>query len=393
MTQNDEVEKALIPINPEILVWARTSLRLSVEEVSHKMGGASSVDVVKAWEKGDSSPTYPQLERLAHDIYKRPVAIFFFSRIPEEDNPVAEFRSLPENISSELPSEMIKLFRKAKLFQLNLEEIFEETKPVSNPLIDEISFDPNQIIYFCRLIRSSLGITIAEQCKWKSTETALKKWRKAFMAKGIFVFKDAFKNDKYSGFCLFHEKYPIIYINNSMPDSRQIFTLFHELGHLLLHTGGIDFRTTEPIQSLHSNYREFEIICNKFANEFLVPSDSFQPTKGQPDETIISSLAETFSVSREVILRKFLDRNIVNSDYYEVFATKWAEQTNKKKAEGSGGTYYNNQKTYLGEGYIDLVYTKYYQSKITLDKVSEFLDVKIRNLPGLEHVVMEGGKS
>jgi hypothetical protein len=32
---------------------------------------------VEAWEAGESAPTYPQLEKLAYQIYKRPLAVFF----------------------------------------------------------------------------------------------------------------------------------------------------------------------------------------------------------------------------------------------------------------------------------------------------------------------------
>jgi len=33
-----------------------------------------------------------------------------------------------------------------------------------------------------------------------------------------------------------------------------------------------------------------------------------------------------------------------------------------------------------------------YQSKITAEAVAEYLNVKVRNLPTFEHLVMEGGR-
>ena len=65
-----------IPVNPDVLRWARDSMRLSLEEVAGRMN--KRVSDIEAWERGDESPTYIQLERLAYDIYKRPVALFFF---------------------------------------------------------------------------------------------------------------------------------------------------------------------------------------------------------------------------------------------------------------------------------------------------------------------------
>jgi len=98
-------------------------------------------------------------------------------------------------------------------------------------------------------------------------------------------------------------------------------------------------------------------------------------------------------VSREVILRKYLDRGLVTASYYEKLAAKWAKQAqeNREKPSG-GGNYYYNQKAYLGERYINLVYGKYYQSKIAADSVAEYLNVPERSLPAFEHFVLEGGK-
>ncbi|MDI6767989.1 MAG: helix-turn-helix transcriptional regulator, partial [Bacteroidota bacterium] len=120
--------KEKLPINKDVLVWARTSLRLSMYDVAQRLG--REVQEIESWEAGMTSPTYSQLERLAHDVYKRPVAVFFFPTVPEEETPTTEFRTLPDAIVNELPSEIIKLYRKAKLYQLYLEELYDGVKPI-----------------------------------------------------------------------------------------------------------------------------------------------------------------------------------------------------------------------------------------------------------------------
>jgi len=383
--------KDKLPINPDVLKWARTSLRLSLEEGAQRLGAKFEVEVLQAWENEEGSPTYPQLEKLAHEIYKRPVAVFFFPSVPKEETPATEFRTLPDNVADELPPEIIKLYRKAKLFQLYIEELYEGEKSVTTSLLD--AFELNEKSEFplsTKAIRKALGVSIEEQSEWRSAETAFKKWRDALEANGVCIFKDGFRNDGYSGFCLYHQKYPIIFVNNSMSDSRQVFTLFHELGHLLYHSGGIDFRSREAVRFFQGHYLNVEVSCNRFANEFLVPQevfDSFEPRISKAD---FEKLADYFSVSREVILRKYLDRGLVDADYYEKMASEWAAQA-KKKGE-PGGNYYYNQRTYLGERYINLVYERYYQNRISVDSVAEYLNIKVKNLPTFEHVVMEGGK-
>jgi Zn-dependent peptidase ImmA (M78 family)/transcriptional regulator with XRE-family HTH domain len=383
--------KEKLPINNSVLVWARTSIGLSQEDVANRM--SKEVDEIIGWERGDSSPSYPQLEKLAHEIYKRPVAVFFFPEVPKEDSPKTEFRTLPDTLVAELPPEMIKVYRKAKLFQFYLEELYEREKPVKTSLLDSFELnEKSQFASITKAIRKVLGVSIEEQSKWRSAETAFKKWREALEVNGVFVFKDGFRNDDYSGFCLYDVKYPIIFVNNSMPDSRQAFTLFHELGHLLYRSGGIDFRSREAVRSYSGYYLNVEVSCNRFANEFLVPQDVFDSFEPKRSEAHFQMLADHFSVSREVILRNYLDRGVVDANYYEEMAAKWAEQAKNKREEESGGSYYYSQKAYLGERYINLVYGKYYQSKITIDNVAEYLNIKVRNLPTFEHVVMEGGK-
>ena len=213
-------------------------------------------------------------------------------------------------------------------------------------------------------------------------------------ASGVFVFKDAFRNDDYSGFCLYSENHPIIYVNNSMTDSRQVFTLFHELGHLLYRSGGVDFRSREAVRSFQGYYRDVEVSCNRFANEFLVPQHVFGSFELIVSEAQFQKLADYFSVSREVVLRNYLDRGLVDTAYYEQMVDKWVAQAGMRRSETSkkGGNPYYTARAYLGETYINLVYGRYYQNKITVDNVAEYLKVKAKHLPTFEHVVLEGGK-
>lgn len=87
--------KERLPVNNDILKWGRVSLGLSCEEVAKRLKRSSiKGETVRNWEAGEGSPSYPQLEKLAHEIYKRPVALFFFPAVPEEETPESEFREV-----------------------------------------------------------------------------------------------------------------------------------------------------------------------------------------------------------------------------------------------------------------------------------------------------------
>jgi len=373
-----------IPINLDILKWARISIGYSLEEVAHKIGKKFKSETIQSWENGDSFPTYIQLEQLAHNVYKRPIAVFFFPDVPKEESIKTDFRSLPELITDKLQPQIIKLYRKAKVFQFYLEDLYENEKPVNVSILDLVRTDSGyEFPEIINRIRGLLDISVDIQSTWRSTKVAFKEWRKALENKGIFIFKDSFRIDQYSGFCLYHDRYPIIYVNNSFPNSRQIFTLFHELAHLLYQQGGVYFRDDTIARSFQGRYSEIEVFCNRFSNELLVPPEIFNSFKLEISENQFEKLAQYFSVSREVILRNYLDRGLVDSEYYEKMVSKWSEQAEIRK-ETSGGSYYLNQKAYLGDNYVDLVFSKYYQNKISIENVADYLYIKIKNIPTFE---------
>ena len=312
--------KEEIPITPAIVTWARTRAGYSLEEAVRTFKN------IEAWEAGTSFPTYPQLERLA-DKFKLPIAVFFFPQPPDVPRIAESFRTLPETQFSEIPRRVQFLLRKAKALQLNLAELNPAGNPSQRLITRDLSFTPNvQIEVMAQQVREYLAITLDEQRSWEDVEAALDNWRRALAGAGIFVFKDAFKIEEYSGFCLFDEVFPIIYVNNTTAKTRQIFTLFHELAHLLFHTSGIDTLSDAFIPLLPDEARRIEIICNRFASAFLVPENAFETALAgrAASEDLAEELATQFHVSREFIYRKFLDRGLINEETYGRAARRWA---------------------------------------------------------------------
>ena len=363
-------------MTPAVITWARERAGFSITEASE------TFRKIEAWEAGESFPTYPQLEQLA-DKFKLPIAVFFFPA-PPSIPPISEsFRTLPEPQFEEIPREVRLLLRKAKALQLNLAELNQGINPAERLITHDLSFPTNvSINEMARRVRKYLGVTLEEQCAWPTDEEALEIWRQVLSDVGIFVFKDAFKVDDYSGFCLYDDAFPIIYVNNSSAKTRQVFTLFHELAHLIFHTSGIDTREDEYIPALADDAQRIEIICNRFAAQFLVPEEAFEAAfRGKPvSEDTAEELAGLFHVSREFIFRKFLDRELIDEATYTRAARLWTGQG----GGGSGGNWYYTKIAYLGRGYINLAFSQYYQNRIDEIQLAEYLDTKPRNLSALE---------
>jgi len=383
--------KEKIPVNPKILEWARKSAGLQMMDVAERM--KKDENTIISWERGDDSPTYIQLEKLAYQIYKRPLALFFFPEPPLEETPEQSFRTLPEYEIEMMSPRMRYLLKQAYAMQINLSELNFGVNPAERNIVKDLSFDPDtSITTLVSSVREYLKIDLETQFSWRSVDEALKAWRFAVESNGISIFKEAFKDENFSGFCYYDKQFPIIFINNSLSKTRQIFSIFHELSHLLFGIGGVDTRNNSFINHLKGNDRKIEILCNRFAGEFLVPEADFNSritTIGTSEKTI-NDLAEKYRVSREVILRKFLDRKMIDAKYYSQTVKKW-EIERKKRSSGTGGDYFATKGAYLGNSYLELAFSRYYQKRININQLADYLGVKVKNISGMEGLLYKRG--
>ena len=317
---------SIVHSNPVVLKWAREQSGFNLEEVAKKLKRKKvTAQTITEWESGTAFPSYSQLEDLAYKIYRRPLAVFFFPIPPDESDIKQSFRTLPESLESLSPRMRIVL-RKARSMQLNVMELFEDEKSKKaskeKKIFEDIKFTTTPAINtLVKKVRKYLGISLEEQKSWSklnniwgASDTALKKWREIVQSHGVFVFKDSFKDSNFSGFCLYDKKFPIIYINNNEAKTRQIFTLFHELAHILFHTSGFDPLDENYFRGqLKGTNKKVEMMCNEFAGAFLVPEESLPKNIELKD---IKKWADSYSVSQEVFLIRLLKSGKISNTAY-----------------------------------------------------------------------------
>ena len=373
-----------LPINPALLIWARERAGLSRGEAIQKFKRLAE------WEAGGAAPTYPQLEQLS-EAFKVPIAVFFFPEPPNVPSINETFRTLPEAELERLPSRMRLLIRKAKALQLNLAEMTQSRNPAGRVITRDLQFRTNvNVGEMAESVREYIGVTLAEQSQWAGVEEALKGWRSALLRVGVYVFKDAFRSDDFSGFCLYDDEFPIVYVNNTCAKTRQIFTYFHELAHLIFHTSGIDKVRDGYVERLAGDARQIEVLCNSFASQFLVPEDGFATSLNgrQATEEIAETLATKFHVSREVIFRRFLDQGKILESEYNAAVERWNAQ--RQRTRTPGGDPYWTKLSYLGREYVGLALSQYHQNRIDEGQLADFLDTKPRHVGTLEEYFSRG---
>lgn len=372
----DVADTEALPVTPAVVKWARTRAGFSLEDA------ARHFKKIAAWEEGKASPTYVQLEQMA-EKFKCPVAMFFFPEPPAVPSVETSFRTLSPEMFGGIPRTVKGFMRKAQSMQINLAELNDGRNPAKQLITHELKVSIDMPVpTVAAKVREYLGVSLELQQKWSSAEEALEQWRDVFASVGVFVFKDAFHADGFFGFCLYDDEFPVIYVNNTSSKTRQIFTLFHELGHLLFHTSGIDLANDQYIDRLAEPSYRLEVLCNKLAGEFLLPEFEFdRVVAGRPhNRDTAALLAAQYNVSREMVYRKMLDRGWIGADEYAAAAATWASQVKQK----SGGDYYYNQISYLGRRYIDLAFQRYYQRRFGREELSDYLNIKPKLLPTFE---------
>lgn len=370
-------------INSQMLAWARLESKTSIEIAESKFKN------IKLWENGEDFPTYAQLRTLS-DFYRKPIAVFFFPEPPKIANIPSSFRTLPESAFSLINREIAKVIDWARVMQLNLYELTDNANPAISRLTD-YPFNISSISNTARELRELLGASLNSQKQIGKLPEAFEYWRECFYNVGVFVFKEAFKDSTVSGFCIYDREFPIICINNSLSPSRQIFTLFHEIYHLIRQTGGIDLLDDSVINAQTYDGIVIEQLCNKFAGEFLVPdADLIAEAKkmGRLNDDKVEKLAKLYSVSREVIMRKFLNNGMITTEQYEGKREEYnndyfrftEEEKNKKKG---GGNYFSTQLTYKGRQYTELAFNGYYAQKFSIIQLAQYMGMKVSSVQGV----------
>lgn len=383
MSANNQI----IKIQPSILIWARESLGLSVAEVAAKL--EKDRETIQQWESGKSSPTLAQLEKLAYNIYKRPLAVFFLPEPPKETTPKQDFRTLPEQEINNLSPELRLVIRRAKHHQLVLKQINDGKNPATKPIHTEFQFKlTNNPTKSANSIRSYLGISKRLQQGFRNSDEAFKHYRNIIELNGVYVFQYPLSEAR--GFSLMDKEFPVIVLNSGDTVNGKIFTLFHELCHILFNTGGV-FRDVDTEQ-LKQQPNKIEIFCNQFASEVLLPSEELlnEPTvlenKGKEwSNASLQSMADTYKVSKEVILRKLLDLGKTTNTFYINARSRWNkkyedDKEEKKSNQEGGPTFHVTNLSHLGKNFVAQILNNYHSGKLTETQVADILNIKINKI-------------
>ncbi len=250
------------PVTAAVVRWAVQEDGRRPADLAEKL--RVDEETFLAWAEGDEKPSTGQVTKLA-ELLRRPRALFFLPAPPEGAALPAAFRHPPGSEQDVSQAARLQV-RRARRVQDAVSTALRDHEPVDLPRI-ALTEAPEAA---AAQAREWCGVSVSEQTTWRGGDyAAFNGWRAALDARGLLVFSIEIGRGEVRGFSCWDPWSPLIVVNSSaVSPAARVFTLGHELGHLLTRT---DAACIEPQQRLFVEV-DVERWCERFAAAFLMPA-------------------------------------------------------------------------------------------------------------------------
>lgn len=266
----------------------------------------------------------------------------------------------------------------------------------TNPLYEEFPLiNSNDPMIWANEIRKYLNLSLDEQFALSSSRKFYLYLRNKVESKGIFIHCfNGVPIEVARGFALYDKKHPIIGLNADDRHPAKCFSIIHELVHIIKRDSSL----------CNDNYSSFtalseEIFCNAVAGELLVPNSAFSTLllKGKYSTPYsladIKLIADTFSVSREVIVRRMLDNGKIDMSAYDTYndlfrkeIERQREQNKIDRANGLPPTFPRNMSLIAVDrtspSICTALYLGYAADLYTRNDIANHLGIKLNKVDG-----------
>ncbi len=379
-------------ITPKVLKWARESAKFSESDAAAKV--SVKEDKIREWESGASQPTIRQAKILAN-AYQRSFAIFFLPEIPNDFQPLQDFRKKGSN---ELSTSTLFIIREIQQKQTWISEDLKESDVPKLNFVGKFSISDRPDVIAADILKT-LEI---DPLNYEDQEP-IKRWIEKSEQKGIFISRTSFihshlKIDKneLQGFAIADEYAPFIFINSADWNAPQLFTLVHELAHIWTATTGISNHITPNILD-RDKYHPIELFCNEIAANVLIPKSYIETftSKDFENEKLIISTAKELGVSTIALLVRAKNLGIISTSQYkklkhkadqafsEFLENEELKKLQQKKQEG-GPSFYTLRLNRNGRLFTQSVLDAFNSGRIEPSVASLLLKVKSNQFPKLE---------
>ena len=372
-------ESINIAVNQEVLVWAREAIVLNRHNASEKTG-ISAKRLIQL-EEGEKQPTIDELKELSK-AYKRTIATLLLTTPPKEKPLPADRRTVDSKDLGNFHEKTIMAIRKARALVVSLIELKQDAGIAIPRFQHKASLQDNPATVAIKLRKEW---NLDEIRQFENINFALDAYIEKVESLGVAVFQLSLTQDHLRGFSMVDEIVPIIGIKRGGESATaKIFTLFHELGHVLLNDGGLcDLSENSSLQ--------IEKWCNAFSAEMLIPTSELllmnivieQKLKGEKiwGKKELIELGNRFHVGPLAILRSLLENKLTTLAYYKDRHQAWNKPSFGRAKHPEGRNIAKETIKEKGRTYISLAFSAFDKNKIDLKDLSDFLGVRLSYIP------------
>jgi Zn-dependent peptidase ImmA (M78 family) len=343
-----------VAINEGVLRWAIDRSGLTQERLQNKF------PKIRQWVAGESYPTRRQLESLAKATLT-PFGFFFLPEPPEMRLPIPHFRTLGDKTLARPSPDLIDTIQLMQRRQDWMREFLIEEGQDPSPIAwsSQLDASPESVADH---IRYALKLDERWAAQQKNWEEALRVLREAMEGAGILVIVNGvvgnnthrkLDTSEFRGFVLVDKYAPLVFVNGTDAKAAQMFTLAHELAHILFgSSAAFDLREMQPADD------PVEQTCNRVAAEFLVPERDLRQVWPSVKNNLepFQTIAHQFKVSALVAARRALDLQLIKregfSDFYHAYQR---DERRKASRRAGGGDFYSNQNLRVGRRFASAV--------------------------------------
>jgi Zn-dependent peptidase ImmA (M78 family)/transcriptional regulator with XRE-family HTH domain len=364
-----------VPVTPSVVQWAIAESGYSVEEIAQTLGVPPPV--LNEWLTGRSKPNLTAARKLASKLH-RPFAAFLLPDPPRSRPLAVEFRH-PVGVQRELNPEERRFLRRAARFQEVLSwltrELAIDKAQTPSASLDDLDDDPASV---AATTRNLLGVSTVDQKEWPTPSVAFDEWREALERTGHLVFQFSLGKESCRGFSLWDDYAPVVAVNTAWNETARIFTLFHEMAHLITRT------SSACVESVRTAPRTdpVERWCERFAADVLMPAhdveatlrgNGWRPGLRVQDLGIPTRVARQYKVSLRAAVIRLIDLEVATWDLYDSIPP-----ISDKKPRGGGGG--GRDRTQIREDQFGDRVTSIFAAAVEHDVLSrsqavEFLDI------------------
>ncbi len=336
-----------VAVNPDLLDWALVRAGLSADTL------IKAFPKIHDWLTGDIQPTLKQLEQFANKTHIA-IGYLFLPEPPIETLPIPDFRTLADRQLAQPSPDLLDTIYAMQQRQSWLREdsIEGEVEPLDFVGSATQGDDPSAV---GREMRRLLGFEGGWASQVRTWQEAVSVLRRAMERLGIMTIINGVVGnsinrvlnvEEFRGFALSDPYAPLIFVNGADAKSAQMFTLAHELAHVWLGESALS-----DVEPASQPSQQLEDWCNRAAAEFLVPEAELRLYwhDVRHDEVSFELTARHFKVSPIVAGRRAMDLRLVDRAVFFDFYQAYINEERKQKKKTSGGDFYNNQNTRVGE--------------------------------------------